>query len=153
MSKISPEHLARGAYVYVRQSSADPLRNNHLRASGQAQPSAGKPSFPASMQERPNGEPSGDAAPFRMLLIAGPNHGLILQLLCARFEGALIGQLLERRRRSSTATGACATFAAPTRHAADRVGRAAFEPRAASAFLEAVWQLADHGTATTRGLP
>jgi len=29
MSKISPEHLARGAYVYVRQSTADQLRNNH----------------------------------------------------------------------------------------------------------------------------
>jgi excisionase family DNA binding protein len=28
MSKISPEHLARGAYVYVRQSTADQLRNN-----------------------------------------------------------------------------------------------------------------------------
>jgi len=29
MSKISPDHLARGAYVYVRQSTADQLRNNH----------------------------------------------------------------------------------------------------------------------------
>jgi excisionase family DNA binding protein len=29
MSKISAEHLARGAYVYVRQSTADQLRNNH----------------------------------------------------------------------------------------------------------------------------
>ena len=29
MSKISSEHLARGAYVYVRQSTADQLRNNH----------------------------------------------------------------------------------------------------------------------------
>jgi excisionase family DNA binding protein len=29
MSKISPEQLARGAYVYVRQSTADQLRNNH----------------------------------------------------------------------------------------------------------------------------
>ncbi len=29
MSKISPEHLARCAYVYVRQSTADQLRNNH----------------------------------------------------------------------------------------------------------------------------
>jgi excisionase family DNA binding protein len=29
MSKISPEHLARGAYVYVRQSTADQLRHNH----------------------------------------------------------------------------------------------------------------------------
>ena len=29
MSRISPEHLARGAYVYVRQSTADQLRNNH----------------------------------------------------------------------------------------------------------------------------
>jgi DNA invertase Pin-like site-specific DNA recombinase len=29
MSKISPEHLARGAYVYVRQSTADRLRHNH----------------------------------------------------------------------------------------------------------------------------
>ena len=29
MSKINPEHLARGAYVYVRQSTADQLRNNH----------------------------------------------------------------------------------------------------------------------------
>ncbi|CAG9169703.1 recombinase family protein [Cupriavidus pinatubonensis] len=28
MSKISSEHLARGAYVYVRQSTADQLRNN-----------------------------------------------------------------------------------------------------------------------------
>jgi DNA invertase Pin-like site-specific DNA recombinase len=28
MNKISPEHLARGAYVYVRQSTADQLRNN-----------------------------------------------------------------------------------------------------------------------------
>jgi excisionase family DNA binding protein len=28
MSKISPEHLARGAYVYVRQSTVDQLRNN-----------------------------------------------------------------------------------------------------------------------------
>jgi excisionase family DNA binding protein len=28
MSKISAEHLARGAYVYVRQSTADQLRNN-----------------------------------------------------------------------------------------------------------------------------
>ncbi|MFM2068620.1 MAG: hypothetical protein RLZZ584_3529 [Pseudomonadota bacterium] len=29
MSKISPEHLARTAYVYVRQSTADQLRHNH----------------------------------------------------------------------------------------------------------------------------
>jgi excisionase family DNA binding protein len=29
MSKINPEHLARSAYVYVRQSTADQLRNNH----------------------------------------------------------------------------------------------------------------------------
>ena len=29
MTKISAEHLARGAYVYVRQSTADQLRNNH----------------------------------------------------------------------------------------------------------------------------
>lgn len=29
MTKISPEHLARGAYVYVRQSTADQLRHNH----------------------------------------------------------------------------------------------------------------------------
>ena len=29
MSKISPEHLSRGAYVYVRQSTADQLRHNH----------------------------------------------------------------------------------------------------------------------------
>jgi excisionase family DNA binding protein len=29
MSKIGAEHLARGAYVYVRQSTADQLRNNH----------------------------------------------------------------------------------------------------------------------------
>ncbi len=29
MSKISPEHFARGAYVYVRQSTADQLRHNH----------------------------------------------------------------------------------------------------------------------------
>jgi len=29
MSKLSAEHLARGAYVYVRQSSADQLRHNH----------------------------------------------------------------------------------------------------------------------------
>ena len=29
MSKISAEHLARGAYVYVRQSSADQLQHNH----------------------------------------------------------------------------------------------------------------------------
>lgn len=29
MSKITAEHLARGAYVYVRQSTADQLRNNH----------------------------------------------------------------------------------------------------------------------------
>jgi hypothetical protein len=26
MNKITPEHLARGAYVYVRQSTADQLR-------------------------------------------------------------------------------------------------------------------------------
>lgn len=29
MSKISPDHLARSAYVYVRQSTADQLRHNH----------------------------------------------------------------------------------------------------------------------------
>jgi DNA invertase Pin-like site-specific DNA recombinase len=29
MSKITPEHLARSAYVYVRQSTADQLVNNH----------------------------------------------------------------------------------------------------------------------------
>lgn len=29
MSKINPEHLARGAYVYVRQSTTDQLRHNH----------------------------------------------------------------------------------------------------------------------------
>ena len=29
MTKISSEHLARGAYIYVRQSTADQLRNNH----------------------------------------------------------------------------------------------------------------------------
>ena len=29
MSKINPEHLTRGAYVYVRQSTTDQLRHNH----------------------------------------------------------------------------------------------------------------------------
>nr|WP_294564366.1 recombinase family protein [uncultured Rhodopila sp.] len=29
MTKITPEHLARGAYVYVRQSTADQLMHNH----------------------------------------------------------------------------------------------------------------------------
>lgn len=29
MSKISTEHLTRGAYVYIRQSTADQLRHNH----------------------------------------------------------------------------------------------------------------------------
>jgi len=29
MSKICPEHLARSAYVYVRQSTVDQVRNNH----------------------------------------------------------------------------------------------------------------------------
>ena len=29
MSKISPEHLTRSAYVYVRQSTTDQLRHNH----------------------------------------------------------------------------------------------------------------------------
>jgi|SRR5438105_11406126 len=29
MTKITAEHLARSAYVYVRQSTADQLRNNH----------------------------------------------------------------------------------------------------------------------------
>jgi len=29
MSKINPEHFARSAYVYVRQSTADQLRHNH----------------------------------------------------------------------------------------------------------------------------
>ena len=28
MNKITPEHLTRGAYVYVRQSSPDQLINN-----------------------------------------------------------------------------------------------------------------------------
>jgi DNA invertase Pin-like site-specific DNA recombinase len=28
MNRITPEHLARGAYVYVRQSTADQLLNN-----------------------------------------------------------------------------------------------------------------------------
>lgn len=29
MSKITPEHLARAAYVYIRQSTPDQVRNNH----------------------------------------------------------------------------------------------------------------------------
>ena len=29
MSKIAPEHLARGAFVYVRQSTQDQLLHNH----------------------------------------------------------------------------------------------------------------------------
>ena len=29
MTKITPEHLARGAYVYVRQSTTDQLMHNH----------------------------------------------------------------------------------------------------------------------------
>ena len=29
MSKITTEHLARGAYVYIRQSTADQLTHNH----------------------------------------------------------------------------------------------------------------------------
>ena len=28
MTKITPDHLARGAYVYVRQSTADQVQNN-----------------------------------------------------------------------------------------------------------------------------
>jgi hypothetical protein len=27
--KITPDHLARGAFIYVRQSTADQLLNNH----------------------------------------------------------------------------------------------------------------------------
>jgi DNA invertase Pin-like site-specific DNA recombinase len=29
MTKVTPEHLARGAYIYVRQSTADQLLHNH----------------------------------------------------------------------------------------------------------------------------
>ena len=29
MTKIAAEHLARGAFVYVRQSTTDQVRNNH----------------------------------------------------------------------------------------------------------------------------
>ncbi len=29
MTKITPEHLVRGAFVYVRQSTADQVLNNH----------------------------------------------------------------------------------------------------------------------------
>jgi len=29
MTKITPDHLARGAYVYIRQSTADQLLHNH----------------------------------------------------------------------------------------------------------------------------
>ena len=29
MTKITPEHLTRGAFVYVRQSTADQLLHNH----------------------------------------------------------------------------------------------------------------------------
>ena len=29
MTKITPEHLVRGAYIYVRQSTADQVLNNH----------------------------------------------------------------------------------------------------------------------------
>ena len=29
MTKVSAEHLSRGAYVYVRQSTADQLLHNH----------------------------------------------------------------------------------------------------------------------------
>jgi hypothetical protein len=29
MIEISPDHLARGAYVYVRQSTVDQLKHNH----------------------------------------------------------------------------------------------------------------------------
>jgi hypothetical protein len=29
MTKITPEHLARGAFFYVRQSAADQLLHNH----------------------------------------------------------------------------------------------------------------------------
>jgi hypothetical protein len=32
MSKISAEHLSRGAYVYARQSTADQLQHNHESA-------------------------------------------------------------------------------------------------------------------------
>jgi hypothetical protein len=32
MSKITPDHLARQAYVYVRQSTPDQLLHNHERA-------------------------------------------------------------------------------------------------------------------------
>lgn len=28
MNRITPDHLARGAYVYIRQSTADQLLNN-----------------------------------------------------------------------------------------------------------------------------
>jgi hypothetical protein len=29
MTKITPEHLTRGAYIYIRQSTADQLLHNH----------------------------------------------------------------------------------------------------------------------------
>jgi DNA invertase Pin-like site-specific DNA recombinase len=29
MTKIAPEHLARGAFVYIRQSTSDQVLNNH----------------------------------------------------------------------------------------------------------------------------
>ena len=29
MTRITPEHLGRGAFVYVRQSTADQVLNNH----------------------------------------------------------------------------------------------------------------------------
>ena len=32
MSKITTEHLARSAYVYIRQSTADQLTHNHEKS-------------------------------------------------------------------------------------------------------------------------
>jgi hypothetical protein len=33
VTKITPEHLTRGAYIYIRQSTADQLLHNHAGVS------------------------------------------------------------------------------------------------------------------------
>jgi hypothetical protein len=47
MTKITAEYLARGAFVYVRQSKADQVHNNHESRRPGFQQAAEKPDFGA----------------------------------------------------------------------------------------------------------
>ncbi len=102
--KIAPDHLARGAFVYIRQSTADQLANNHesrRRQYGLAERARALGWTDVTVIDDDLGR-SGSG-------VSRPGFERLLAAICEGRVGAGSGPCSPSRRRAWRATGATGT--------------------------------------------